>query len=243
MSDETKSVKTDWTSVQVYTMSVLCLFFGVTVGYLFRGSTTPSVSGASVPATAAVAQPQMPTGNPMATTQGGGMPASGIPANGAQPAPEQLKQMADKQVAKLLEQLNKNPKDADTLMKVGGYYFAARQYDDSAKYFERAAIVRPSANAFTELGNAQYYGGATDKALESWNKALQIDPRFADALFNLGMWRWKVQGDVKGAIQSWEKLVKTNPNHPKIEQVKQMIAKAKEHEHMPAITKTDKPAM
>jgi cytochrome c-type biogenesis protein CcmH/NrfG len=57
------------------------------------------------------------------------------------------------------------------------------------------------------------------------------------------MLKWQVRGDVKGAIASWEKLVKTNPNHPQVEQVKKMIARAKEHEKMPAGTKTDKPAM
>jgi cytochrome c-type biogenesis protein CcmH/NrfG len=75
------------------------------------------------------------------------------------------------------------------------------------------------------------------------NRALQLDPKFASALFNLGMLKWQVQGDVKGAIASWEKLVKTNPNHPQVEQVKKMIARAKEHEKIPAGTKTDKPAM
>jgi superkiller protein 3 len=157
--------------------------------------------------------------------------------------PDQLKRMVDKQVAPLLETLSKNPKDTDTLTKVGAYYFAGRQFEDSAKYYEMAANIKPSAAAWTKLGNAQYYGGSGDKAIASLNKALQIDPKSANALYNLGMLKWQVQGDVKGAIQCWETLVNTNPHHPQVEQVKKMIAQAKEHEKVPAGTKTDKPAM
>jgi cytochrome c-type biogenesis protein CcmH/NrfG len=151
--------------------------------------------------------------------------------------------MADKQVAPLLEALKKQPKDADILIKVGSYYFAARQFDEAASYFEKAASVRPTADVLTKLANAQYYGGAGDKAMATLNRALQLDPKFANALYNLGMLKWQVQGDAKGAVESWEKLLKTNPNHPNRAQVERMIARAKEHEKMPAGTKTDKPAM
>ncbi len=225
MSDENQSVKGGWTSVQVYAMSVLCLLVGVTVGYLYRGSTASSSNAAP-----AAAQAQMPTGNPGQNPQ-------------QPPGPEQLKQMADKQVAPLLEQLSKDPKNTDTMTKVGTYYLAARQFDEATKYFQMAVDAKPTADSLTKLSNAQYYSGQGDKAIETLNKALQIDPKFANALYNLGMMKWQVQGDVKGAIVSWEKLVKTNPNHPQIEQVKKMIARAKEHESMPLGTKTDKPAM
>jgi cytochrome c-type biogenesis protein CcmH/NrfG len=154
-----------------------------------------------------------------------------------------MKMMADKKVAPLLEQLKNNPKDTDTLTKVGAFYMAAQQFSEATKYFERAADARPTAESLTNLANAQAYSGDGNKAIATLNHALQLDPKFASALFNLGMLKWQVQGDVKGAIASWEKLVKTNPNHPQVEQVKKMIARAKEHEKIPAGTKTDKPAM
>jgi len=143
----------------------------------------------------------------------------------------------------MLEELKNNPKDTDTMVKIGTFYLAARQFDDSQKYFQKAVDVKPSADNLTKLANAQFYGGAGDKAIDSLNKALQLDPKSANALYNLGMLKWQVKGDVKGAIAAWEKLVKTNPHHPQIEQVKKMIARAKEHEQIPAGTKTDKPAM
>ena len=106
-----------------------------------------------------------------------------------------------------------------------------------------AVDVKPTANALTKLGNAQSFAGSGDKAMEIFNQALNVDPTLANALYNLGMLKWQVHGDVKGAIACWEKLIKTNPNHPKRAQVEKMIARAKEHEKMPANANTDKPAV
>jgi cytochrome c-type biogenesis protein CcmH/NrfG len=154
-----------------------------------------------------------------------------------------MKRMTDNQVAPLLLVLKQNPKDTDTMVKVGGYYFAGRQFDNAARYWEMAASIKPSADALTKLANAQYYGGSGDKAIASLNQALQLDPKSADALFDMGMLQWQVKGDVKAAIASWETLVKTNPNHPQIQEVKKMIAKAKDHAKVPPGAKSDKPAM
>jgi cytochrome c-type biogenesis protein CcmH/NrfG len=230
MRDENQIVKTGWTSVQVYAMSVLCLLIGVTMGYLFRGSMAPHASSASAP-----------TGQSPSTS---GAQAGSIPEGATQPAPEQMKQMADKQVAPLLEDLNKDPNNTDAMIKIGGYYFAAQQFDKSAMYYEKAARVKQTADVLTKLSNAQFYGGAGEKAIATLNQALQIDPKFANALYNLGMLKWQVRGDVKGAITTWETLLKsTDPKNPNRAALEKLIARAKEHEKMSAGNKTDKPAM
>jgi cytochrome c-type biogenesis protein CcmH/NrfG len=223
MSDDNQSVKIGWSSVQVYILSTICLLIGVTMGYLFRGSNAPKAAGAS--ANSAV-QRQMP----------GGTPAAGTGTAPAQPTPEAMKRMADKQVAPLLEQLQKNPKDAETLAKVGYYYMLSAQYDDAATYYEKSADVKPTAAVYTSLGNAQAYGQKPDKAIASLNHALQLDPKYADALFNLGVLKWRAKGDTKGAIACWETLLKTNPNHPHLDKVRELIAHVKEQgaPHTPA---------
>ena len=224
MNDDNQSGVARWTSVQVYVLSAVCLVIGVTVGYLFRGSET---SRAPVRPPAVVAEAQKPADNPMST---------------AQVTPEQLKRMADKKAAPLLEELKHKPKDPETLAKAGGYYFAARQFEEATQFYEKAAKLRPTPNLLTKLSSAYYYSGSGEKAIATLDQALQMDPKFANALYNLGMLKWQVRGDTKGAIQAWEKLLKTNPNHPNRAQVERMIARVKEHQNMPAGTKTDKPA-
>ena len=167
MSDDNQKGVTRWTSVQVYVLSAVCLLIGIAVGYLFRGSVTAGApaASASVAANPSITQAQTTSGNPMGGTQAGSLPP--VPA---EPGPEQMKQMADRQVAPLLEELAKRPKDTSTLIKVGTYYFAARQFSDAAKYYEKAAAVRPTPDVLTKLSNAEYYGGSGDKAIATLNR-------------------------------------------------------------------------
>jgi cytochrome c-type biogenesis protein CcmH/NrfG len=215
--------KMGWSSVQVYALAIICLIVGIGSGYLFRGSaSTGAASGTSTQQQAAAPASQPGSGMP------GGMPG------GAAPTPEQLKQMAAKQMAPLLVQLKANPNDYDLLMKIGGLYFAAQQFDETTKYYEQAAKLKPSAEVYTRLSSAYYYGGSSDKAIAMLNLALQKDPKYANALYNLGMLKWQVQGDTKGAIECWQKLLKTNPDHPQRDQVEKMIKVVKQHKDMPA---------
>ncbi len=234
MSDENQSVKTSWTSIQVYALSVLFLLAGVTAGYLARGSRSSKISGE--------------TASAMTQAQGGTSTQPGVIPPGVTPeqmTPDQLKRMADKKVAPLLQQLNENPNDRDKLIEVGGDYYLAQQFNEAAAYYEKAAHVKQTADILTKLSNAQFYGGSGEKAISTLDRALQLDPKFANALYNLGMLKWQVRGDMKGAIASWEKLLKiTDPKNPNRANLEKMVAAAKEHEKMSAGNKkTDKPGM
>jgi cytochrome c-type biogenesis protein CcmH/NrfG len=216
--------QTGWTSTQVYAMAVLCLIVGVTVGYLFRGSN--SATPAAQPA-AVQQQPGAPGGMP------GGM--SGGMSGGMQqpPTAEQLKAMADKQVAPLLEQVKQNPKDTEAMNKIGTFYLAAQQFDLAQQWFQKSVDVKATAESLTKLANAQFYGGSGEKALSTLDKALQLDPNYANALYNKGMLKWQVRGDLKGAVDSWEKLLKiTSKDNPNREKLVKLIEHAKQQEGM-----------
>jgi cytochrome c-type biogenesis protein CcmH/NrfG len=219
MSDDTQANANSWSSVQVYVMAVVCLVAGIAVGYLFRG-----VAASPVARPTAVAEPSTaPTAPPM-------------DAKGAQTpvTPQQLGQMGDKKVAPLLEEIQKNPRDSEAMLKAGSIYFATRQFDKATEYFEKSAQVKPTPDALTKLSNAYYYAGSPDKAINTLNQALKLDPNYANALFNLGMLKWQSQSDAKGAIECWQKLLRTNPNHPNRAMVEQAIARAKQHPKMSA---------
>jgi cytochrome c-type biogenesis protein CcmH/NrfG len=226
MSDDNQNVKPRRPSVQAYVLSAICLLIGVAMGYLCQGSTARK-PGSSAPPAAVQGQ----------------MPAAG-PGAAAQPTPEEMKRMADKRVAPLLEQLKNNPNDTKTLAEVGQDYFVAKQFNDAATYFNKVVEIKPTAQAWTNVASAYYYGGAGEKAIEALNQALKIDPKFGNGLYNLGMLKWLVEGDTKGAIECWEKLLKTNPDASHRAQVEAMIARAKKHATEVAdAAKTGKPAM
>lgn len=206
-----------WSSAQAYGLSVICLILGVVMGYLLHAPAAATVPNASIPSASQAANPNGPP-----------VDAAKMAQMQQQVTPEQMKSMADKAAAPLLEKLKQNPNDADLLAQIAIMYGKGQQFDVSEQYFERAVKVRPSAEMYTDLASAYHYGGQEDKCIESLKHALEIDPKFANALLNLGILEMRVKGDNKGAIALWEKLIKTNPDNPHRAEIEQMIAKAKQ---------------
>jgi cytochrome c-type biogenesis protein CcmH/NrfG len=211
-------------------MAVICLIVGTAVGYLIRGSKTPSAASATT--TAATATQAMPTDS----MHGGGAPNQ-------MPTPEQLKAMADQQAAPLLEKLKQNPNDAGTLAETGNLYYDAQQFNVAIDYYNRALTVDPkNAAVRTDMGTAYLYLNDPDRAIQEFQTALKDNPKHGQAMFNLGMAQWRGKGDAPGAIATWEKLLKTVPDFPERANVEQMIAQAKKHMTIKPGQKTDKPA-
>jgi cytochrome c-type biogenesis protein CcmH/NrfG len=195
-----------WTGTQAYLLAAFCLFLGVALGYLFRGS-------------ASVAKAQ-------ATASTSAQPGS---AQQQQPAPNAQAALAQA-AAPLIEAVNKNPKDFDSLVKLGNLYYDGQQYATAIQYYERALMIHPdNPDVRTDMGTAYWYTGNAEKALAAMEASLKYRPGHPQTLFNLGWVRWQGKQDPKGAIEAWQQLLKANPDYPQKQQVEQYIAKAKEH--------------
>jgi tetratricopeptide (TPR) repeat protein len=198
----------------------------VAVGYLLRGSASPSQPTASQAGTMAAAAP------------------SGMGGMGAQqPSPEQMKHMADKQAEALLAQLRDKPNDPQLLYNLGNIYYDTQQYSEAIKYYEQSLAQNPkAADVRTDMATAYYYSGNVDKALSEFDVVLKQNPKHANALFNQGMVRWKGKMDVAGAVASWKKLLETNPNYERRDEVSTFISQAEKHLNLKPGQKTDKSA-
>lgn len=159
------------------------------------------------------------------------------------PSAEDMKRMADKQVAPLLAELKKRPNDADLLAKIGHSYMAAQQFQSAQQYYEQSVAAKPKVDALNELAFVYVKLGDLERGIAALNKALAIEPRNPQVLYNLGYFEWKGKADPKAAIDAWQAFLKADPNNPKKAQVEQMLAEAKKHLNIPAGTKTEKPAM
>jgi len=207
-----------WSNLQAYGFALVCLLVGYAVGYLLHPR-KPALANAPQTAIGAM----------------NGMPSS-------MPSPEQLKQMADKQLEPMLAALQKDPSNPDLLAQIATVYLHTQQFAAAVDYYGRAVKVKPTADGYVKLGGAYLRAGSPDQTLDALNHALQLDPKSADALFDLGLLKWRAKNDPKGAVDAWQRLVKANPNFPRRAEVEKMIAQAKQHMNMPAGTKTDKPA-
>ena len=194
-----------WTSRQAYVLAAFCLVLGVALGYLFRGSASPVAAQAS------------------ATTN-------------AQPGADASRQAAEAQAAlaqataPLLEAVNRNPNDYESLVKLGNAFYDGQQFPNAIQYYERALALHPeNPDVRTDMGTAYWYTGNADKAVAAMETSLKYRPGHPQTLFNLGWVRWQGKADAKGAVEAWQKLLKANPDYPQRQQVEQYIAKAKEH--------------
>jgi tetratricopeptide (TPR) repeat protein len=209
-----------FSNVQAYTLAVITLAIGIAVGYFARGSAPVAPAGENVPTASAPAG----MGNaPMGSAQ---LPGIGSAQQQQAASPEVLAKAAEP----LLAQLKTNPKDFDTVVKLGNLYYDGQAYPQAIEYYEKALALQPdNADVRTDLGTAYWFTGNADKAIASFEKVLAVRPNNAPTLFNLGIVRWKGKKDPKGAIVAWERLLQTNPDYPQKDQVKMLIEDAKMH--------------
>lgn len=210
-----------WTGTQAYVFAVICLVVGVAIGYLVRGS------------------------GPQATaaTQATAAPAGMGMGNAQQPSPEQMKHMAEKQAEPLLAQLKNKPNDPQLLYNIGNVYYDTQNYPEAISYYEQSLKANPNApDVRTDMATAYFYSGDVEKALTELAAVLKTNPTHANALFNQGMILWKGKMDINAAVASWKKLLQTNPNYERKEEVQAFISQAEKHANIKPGQKTDKPA-
>ncbi|MGB7727170.1 MAG: tetratricopeptide repeat protein [Candidatus Acidiferrum sp.] len=195
---------------QVYAAAGTCLVVGLAIGYFFLGShATPSVARSNSAA---------------------GAPNAAATYNGVHPqlTIEQMKQMADVQASSLIEKSKTEPKNAGLLVQIAGIYQASHQFKEAAGYFEKALSIDPkNVSARTEMASCLYYSGDADGAVAQLNQVLKSNPKDANALFNIGMIKYRGKKDPAGAVAAWQQLLKANPNLDRKPVVEQMIAEAK----------------
>jgi cytochrome c-type biogenesis protein CcmH/NrfG len=83
------------------------------------------------------------------------------------------------------------------------------------------------------MGTAMFYQNRFDDAIAAFQETLKVDPNHAQTLFNLGVTMLHGKQDPKGALQYWERMVETNPNHPQAALVREQIQKLKEQQKQP----------
>ena len=148
----------------------------------------------------------------------------------AQLSPEQQKAVVDQAVAPLLATLKTNPDDLNTIVQVANLYYDGQQYPEAVKYYQLAVKSQPTnADLLTDLGTSIWYMGDADGAIAEFQAALKCKPDHPGTLFNLGIVRWQGKLDPKGAVQTWEELLRRNPNYPQRQEVQEYIDRAKQH--------------
>jgi len=83
------------------------------------------------------------------------------------------------------------------------------------------------------MGTAMLFLKRFDEAIATFQGSLQTAPNDAETLLYLGVAMLHGKSDPQSALQYWEKLVETNPNHPQAPFVREQIKKLKEQQSKP----------
>ncbi|MBZ5665814.1 MAG: tetratricopeptide repeat protein [Acidobacteriia bacterium] len=200
-----------WTSVQAYTLAVICLLVGIAGGWFIRGSKSPAAAAAE---TASASAPAMGSAN----------------AGPQTPTPAEMRRMADTQAGPLIEKLKADPTNAGLLANIGNVYYDAQQYPTAIDYYQRALKTEPTNTGVrTDMATAYWYTGNADVAIAEFQKSLSYEPNKANTLFNLGIVEWQGKMDIDKAVATWQKLLDTNPNYEGKDKVLELMAQAKKH--------------
>lgn len=105
---------------------------------------------------------------------------------------------------------------------------AAGEYGQAIQAYQ-AILKRDPKNvdAMTHLGLIVAIGGHADAALETFDKALGLDPNYGPALLYRGQVLYESKKDVPGAIAAWERLLAVTPPGEDRARVAKLIEDAK----------------
>jgi tetratricopeptide (TPR) repeat protein len=153
---------------------------------------------------------------------GTGGQASTLPQD--HPSPEVMAQ-----VEQWANQAKQDPKDRETRLKLGNFFYDLGRFDAAIPWYEEALALDPSdVLVSTDLGTSYLYVGNVAKALEQYQQSLKIDPDHPQTLQNLGI-AYFTTGEYQKAIDVWERLLKAHPDYQSAADVRDQVKAAQMH--------------
>ena len=121
-----------------------------------------------------------------------------------------------------------SPETMARMLQAARESLTAGRYPDAIAAYQ-AVLKRDSKNvdAMTHLALIVAMGGHADAALETFDKALKIDPKYAPALLYKGQVLFEVKQDYAGAITAWERFVTLTPPGEDRQRVAVLIEQAR----------------
>ena len=130
----------------------------------------------------------------------------------------------DAKVTALKSVAERQPANAQPRIDLANLYFDAERYDDAIKWYQDALKLAPNdVNVSTDLAVCYYYTNKADQALQQLNRSLEINPKHAKTLLNLGIVRAFGKQDLDGATKAWQQVVALDPDSPEGQAAKRAL--------------------
>ena len=122
-----------------------------------------------------------------------------------------------------------NPNNDSSKVGLGATYMFGNNENPMEGILKVKAVAdADSTNIFAQyiLGVGNSINGMTDKAIDRFNKVLQIDPKHVNALLRLGS-IYADKGDVKTAKETYKKLLPLAANKEQVAELEKIISSLK----------------
>lgn len=100
--------------------------------------------------------------------------------------------------------------DADAYINIGVSYFEKQDYDRSLIYLRKAVQLKEDPAAYIAIGNNYAVRKDVKLALDSYQKALAINPNLPIAHVNIGL-LYSQSGNLSVALQAFSKAIELDP--------------------------------
>jgi len=116
-------------------------------------------------------------------------------------------------VGALMQKISANPKDSASLSQLANLYFQAGDYKNSAVFSQDVVKVDPKNDtAWVALGAAQFNQMDQTAAKASWLKAIALNPKNAEAHYDLGfLYLSGSTPDMTAAKKEWATVIAIDP--------------------------------
>lgn len=151
-----------------------------------------------------------------------GQPASSPAQSGVTLSKEQAQA-----ITALEAEVTKNHTNGEAWTRLANLYFDTNQVKKSiAAYNHALEHLPPNADILTDLGVMYRNDKQPDKAVESFDRAIQANPKHETSRMNKGIVLLYELNRAPEALQAWQELLAVNPNamSPNGQPVRDMIA-------------------
>lgn len=116
---------------------------------------------------------------------------------------------------------------ADSYQQENRVSEARIKYQDSLASFQRVVELNPeNLKARNNLASIYFVLGNTELSISEYVRIIELDPKFSDAYFNLGVVLWRHR-DLKGALRAFETYLEVAPEGERAQEAKKAIEELK----------------
>ncbi len=181
------------------------------------------------PRVKAVAAPVPAAGNMgMGSVIGSPAPQPEAAAPGG-PGGEAMMQKVFAEVAVLKTAIEKNPKDADSLNRLGNIYHDVGKFPEAVDYYKKVIAIRPAdVDARTDLGICLREMGKPEEAIKQFRTSLSYNADHWQTWLNLGVVSLFDKNDYRTAAEAFGKVEALNPTFKDLPLLKEAVRKARQ---------------